>query len=111
MNPNRYGNLLGNLSVKHCKRVATYTSYLPSQHCTSFSFFAVPLFALFSRCDLKAVALECFEALKNLLQRQFIFQIHLVIKIRAKPIFMALAVLRHHNNRGLESANYPKHEI
>ena len=50
---------------------------------------------VFVYCLLAVLPLECFQALKDLIQRELILQIHLIIDFRPQPVFIRLPVLRH----------------
>ena len=44
-------------------------------------------------------------------QEQLVFQVHSVIEIGPEPVFFALAILRHHDDRRLQAGDHAEDEI
>src|SRR6266853_4312290 len=54
---------------------------------------------------------DLVQTTNNVAQQKFVLKVELVIKIRPQPVFMCLPILRHHDDWGLQPAEYPEHEI
>ena len=59
----------------------------------------------------QAFTLEHIQTAQHFSEREFVFEVHLVIEIGAQAIFFALPVLRHHDDRRLHAGDHRQHEI
>src|SRR5438309_7465634 len=60
-----------------------------------------------ANCALLALSLFDFVQTPNdVAQQQFVLEVYLIIQVRAKPIFMRLPILRHHDNRRLQCGEH-----
>src|SRR6188472_4072330 len=57
---------------------------------------------VFAYCLLAVVVLKRFQTFQDFIQRQLVFQIHLIIDLCAQAIFVRLPILRHQDNWRLQ---------